>query len=89
MDTVTLVQILDDCVSVSHFFIQTFLKSICTILLPVMGKQLDRRDSLALVWQLVLEKENSEFEPAKTTHKNSLWITSYSCVGVGKFVYTI
>ena len=42
------------------------------ILYPVMGKLLDRLVSLALVRQLVYEKENSELKPVKLPLKLDL-----------------
>ena len=35
------------------------------ILPPAIGKWQGRLDFLALVWQLILEKENFEFKPVK------------------------
>ena len=41
--------------------------------------------SLALVWQLVKEKENSEFKPVKLRLKNWPCFISYPSGGVGKY----
>ena len=58
MDTMTWFEIQAEVVGILH----------CTNPLgkgmkPAMGKQEDRLGSLTLFWQLVLEKENFEFEP--------------------------
>ena len=59
------------------------------ILPPAMGKFLGRLGSSALVRQLVLEKENSEFKPVKNPFKN--WPCVISCPSrrVGKYDITL
>ena len=72
MDTATRVQILDQTDCISHC-VNTLGKSMNPIiLLPAMGKQQDRLGSLALVRQLVQEKENSELKPVKLRLKFDL-----------------
>ena len=56
---------MDEAVCISHSA-NTFGKDMNPAILPsVMGKEYDRFSSLILVWQLVKEKENSEFKPVK------------------------
>ena len=61
MNTVTLVQIFDEDVCISQCY--TLGKGMHLIIhSPAMYV---RQGSLTLVWQPVLEKENSEFKPSK------------------------
>ena len=65
MDTAIRVQFLDktDCISHNTNTLGKVMNPI--ILPPAMGKLEDRLGSSALERQLVYEKENSEFKPAK------------------------
>ena len=85
MDTATRVQILDEADCISHCT-NTLGKGMDPIILPpAMSKRLGRLRSSALVWQLVWEKENSEFQPVKLRLKIDL--VSYPAIaeGVGKY----
>ena len=74
MDTDTWIQILDEAVCISHN-VNTLAKSMnTTILTPAMGKIVGQTGSLALVWQPVHEKENSEFKPVKLRIKNIYFV---------------
>ena len=65
MDKAIWVQILDKIIFISHQS-NTFGKCMNpTLLPPVMGKQQSRLGSSTMVWQLVKEKENSEFKLVK------------------------
>ena len=67
MDTATWVQILYKAVCISHN--ANIIKKDIN---QAMGKLKDRLGSLTLVWQSVLEKENSEFKPVKLCLKIGL-----------------
>ena len=85
MFTATRVQILaeTDCISHSTNTLGEGMNPI--ILPPAMGKLKDRLGSSALVRQLVYEKENSEFKPAKLRLKIDLVSYPARAGGVGKF----
>ena len=63
MDLATQVQILNKAVCISYYA-NTFAKGMNpTVLSTTMGKLKSRLGSLTSVWQLVVERENSEFKP--------------------------
>ena len=65
MNTVNLVQILDEDACISHNA-NTLNKGTYLAILPqAMAKQMDRWDFLTLVWQPLYKKENSELKPVK------------------------
>ena len=62
-----------------------------TILLSTMGKYLGRMGSLTLVWQLIYEKEYSEFKPVKLHLKltlcNTLLMQRGWCIYIYIYIY--
>ena len=63
---VTRVQILDEADCISHTTNNLGKGNNPNILPPARSKLLGRLGSLAMLWQLVEEKENSEFKPVKS-----------------------
>ena len=87
MDTANRIQILNETVFISHnAHIHGKIIHIA-ILASVMGKLLGRLGSLALVWQLVLEKEKSEMRPVKLSLRNDLVLHPARVEGLRIYIY--
>ena len=89
MDLVTQVQILDEAVWISHSA-NTLGKGMNLTIFPsAMSIKQGRLSFLTFVWQLVYEKENSEFEPVKLHLKTDL-VSHGSCAEglVNTYIYT-